>query len=1581
MKPVKLVISAFGPYAGKTEIDFTCFGEAGLYLITGDTGAGKTTIFDAITFALYGEASGDRKADMLRSKYAKEDTPTSVEFTFCYRQKHYTVKRNPEYLRPKGKGTGYTTQKADAELIYPDKRSPVTKSKEVTKAIIELIGLDCKQFTQIAMIAQGDFKKLLFAETEQRSVIFRKIFNTSFYQKLQERLKEEVRVQREEYNELKRMINQYMDSIICTDNTPLAEKIRKLQKEKFDGKISEGLVLLKDLCQEEEASLRELEQEIEKLEDKIQKQDKLIENIHKIKQQQEELQQKEQELEEQLLYFKEAEELYTKAKQDADKRELLIMQIQEQKKNLELFYELEEEKKEKIKCEKIISDITKQKKELEETKIKLEENLNEEKENLKKFAKIGEEKERLESEKNNVLREKNSIFQRKEDWEQEIINQKEIEEKVKEEKEEEQRLSEKIHNYKQKIEVFADRDIQLTNARGLENELQEQINNLENEKKEQEQLKEKLEKEDIQLNKLQCCKDNLQTEKEKRKKEQEQLKNAREIEISCRHETEKAEENLNRFCEQKNSLDLSQKAVDNLENICRQEQFQLEEYQKQQEFLKKEWEIRKGADTFLLFLRQQEGEFQNKQQIQETFLKEIGLFEEAQKQLLEVQNKYLNAKKEKEQTGEIYRKMEQQFLDAQAGILAQELKEGKACPVCGSIHHPSLAKVPDRIPQKEEVEKQESLFSDAKTKEERFSTQANEWIKQLQQRKQNIVQMAEKDIFSIEKYTNLFDKVLSEISKDNNQKDSNKKNNNEKDNDGKNSNEKDNNEISTIILYKALAKIKENNKKIEEYDKNILYQILVEINKSGEKIEEDNISLLLKTLKEIEKIKETNENIKEYNTSFLRKILAEIQQKQKREKEIIKQLIYKTQEENKRKTKLEDDIKAKEKEQRELEQKLSQKEKELSAAKGQLEVKKKQWKEIVSKFPDLELANKSTEQIETWLKKLLEQSKKNLEQAEKNKKRLEELIDIEEKQEKEQKQLEEQMKKSKEIIAKLKGQEEALQRQFQKQEEKTENILEQVSRILLQDAENTNKEILLKSSEGQIKEGEKSKENNVLLNLQKVKEDLIKYIQKIVADIEICNNLKVKKQQKEEQLEEQKEGLNQLDKKLEVVTNRKQDKMKLLLDNLCIEMPVKISVEMSTLIKNLIEKYKMKENISEDILKEIALSIVKILQKKQNSLEEELQNNRIKSKEKQELEEQILEKEKNLLKLINDIQEKEIILTGQMAQQSEKIKKINHFLQQLGSEEKEKTQEFINQLEEEKQQLESALKTAEQNFGTCKTKKEGLEAVIKTLELQLIATKETLKKETLKFQSVPEEIDLISEEVMQERKEKWQEEKKELSQLRDNKQVAFSTNQDIYCKVQKKQGDISIVEEKYVWMCTLSNTANGTLNGKQKIELETFIQMTYFDRILRKANLRLLTMSNGQYELKREEESENRREKVGLDLCVIDHYNATQRSVKTLSGGESFQASLSLALGLSDEIQSYAGGIQMDSMFIDEGFGSLDEESLNQAMKALIRLTEGNRLVGIISHISELKEKIDKKIVVTKYRNKDGIGSYIKMEI
>lgn len=177
---------------------------------------------------------------------------------------------------------------------------------------------------------------------------------------------------------------------------------------------------------------------------------------------------------------------------------------------------------------------------------------------------------------------------------------------------------------------------------------------------------------------------------------------------------------------------------------------------------------------------------------------------------------------------------------------------------------------------------------------------------------------------------------------------------------------------------------------------------------------------------------------------------------------------------------------------------------------------------------------------------------------------------------------------------------------------------------------------------------------------------------------------------------------------------------------------------------------------------------------------------------------------------------------------------------------------------------------------------------------------------------------------------------------------------------------LTALESRYAWVRALADTAGGTVRGKAKLSLEAYVQTTYFEQIIRRANLRLTVMTDGQYELKRRAEAENRQSQSGLELDVIDHCNGSERSVKSLSGGESFLASLALALGLSDVIQSSAGGVRLDTMFVDEGFGSLDDQALNQAMKALLTLTEGDRLVGIISHVSDLKQRIDRQIVVTK---------------
>ena len=232
----------------------------------------------------------------------------------------------------------------------------------------------------------------------------------------------------------------------------------------------------------------------------------------------------------------------------------------------------------------------------------------------------------------------------------------------------------------------------------------------------------------------------------------------------------------------------------------------------------------------------------------------------------------------------------------------------------------------------------------------------------------------------------------------------------------------------------------------------------------------------------------------------------------------------------------------------------------------------------------------------------------------------------------------------------------------------------------------------------------------------------------------------------------------------------------------------------------------------------------------------------------------------------------------------------------------------------------------------------------------------------------------------------FESEEKRRKSLADEMQVISSRRQEIHArvaanqttleKIQERQAQLEEVETRWRWIKALADTAGGTLAGKEKIMLETYVQMAYFDRILARANVRFLVMSGGQYELKRRREAENNRSQSGLELDVVDHYNGSQRSVKTLSGGESFKASLSLALGLSDEIQASAGGIRLDTMFVDEGFGSLDEESLQQAMESLAGLADGNRLVGIISHVPELKQRIEKQILVRKDRSG---GSFVEV--
>ena len=1115
MKPLKLTLSAFGPYAGETVIDFTQLGGQGLFLVTGDTGAGKTTIFDGITFALYGETSGGvREASMLRSKYAEPETPTYAEYIFEYKGAVYTVKRSPDYERPKTRGKGMTMQKGEALLTFSDGRAPVTKLKEVNQAVTDLIGLDMKQFTQIAMIAQGDFRKLLLADIEERSNIFRKLFHTDIYKVIQEKLKFEAGGLDKAYKELLRSIRQYTEQVRYSVEDPLGQQWALMEKNGFEGNLEEGLEVLEQFLKADKDTLKALNKQIKENDAKLENMNQLFGKVHK---EADAKARKEKLLEEREILFPQLEQAQKDAENAAKEPEeiqQLIFSIQKEKEKLDRYTNLE----------KLISEI-------EDASVLIEK-----------------------------LKTDSTALQNR---------QKETK-AVLEEKQKEYQATDRTEKEK------AETDFQKEKIDSLYAGVYKNCGNLE-----------------FLLTKIM----NLETQAKEMKTQSEQMKK----ELADLEEQIVSGGNLEA---RENSL------------IMRLQQIQkMKDQQKRCQILEKEAESKKKA--------------------------------------------YLIASQKRTEIKEFLNRMEQAYLDAQAGVLAAGLQEGMPCPVCGSVHHPKLTQMPEKVPTEEQLKKQKMVAETAEQAASDSSVQAGEAAGLVQRSKE-----------------------------------------------------------------------------------------------------------------------ELTEGIKSYAAQFL---------PEEKTEEILR--------------------------------------KEVTDS------------ELCSFVKDQE------SHAQTELEEIQKQKKAQL--------------DLQKKKEEFSRQLEQHAKEFQKLqisIEKRKSQQESIQEQLQNQ------LDEPIFSWLREDTQ-----------------------------------------QKMISDsgLQQDQNSKAVYQQGSQEvsllLQQGRTAAEWLKQQQDILDQKRKDQTALLEQRKLLETQIsKVQTEITTLTDR----------------------------NNQNQQQTAAEKSR----------------------------------SEQMQKQRENMEK------ELGERTKEEILSQIQLQTRERKKLETHYKTVTEVKEALEKKMTELNSVITSLTEQL--------KESAN----------ISIEELNVQKENLTQQKKSLSADRDEIHARLEINGDMYEKIRRQQTELLKTETRWKWMKSLSDTANGTITGKARIMLETYIQMQYFDRILARANIRLMTMSSGQYELIRRKENKSRVGKTGLELDVVDHYNGTVRSVKTLSGGETFQASLSLALGLSDEIQSSSGGIQLDTMFVDEGFGSLDEDALDQAIRALKDLSQGSRLVGIVSHVTELKERIDKKIIVTKKRTEDGVGSTIRIE-
>lgn len=391
-------------------------------------------------------------------------------------------------------------------------------------------------------------------------------------------------------------------------------------------------------------------------------------------------------------------------------------------------------------------------------------------------------------------------------------------------------------------------------------------------------------------------------------------------------------------------------------------------------------------------------------------------------------------------------------------------------------------------------------------------------------------------------------------------------------------------------------------------------------------------------------------------------------------------------------------------------------------------------------------------------------------------------------------------------------------------------------------------------------------------------------------------------------------------------------------------------------LKKIDNSRKLKEALIEQINK-----IIKEFNFKENIniVEEKNKNNELlnqKKKEKEKLDIEFREMssiKQKLSSMIKSLESSINIFKDDIESLEKDIKEYNVKLDNLYSENNTNYEDYQNN-KLDKYELNS-LKSKIDNYDSCKKE---YESTIKLLEPEVSGKKVIDVKE--KESQLNELIELYS---------KYDNLYTSLNATLEKLKLSTSNIKD-YLKDNKE------VQDEYNVIKLLSDTANGTLTGKQRITFENYVQSYFMQSVLVEANKRLIKMTDSRYELKRKETETKLNVKTGLDFSIFDSYTGKERDVASLSGGEKFKASLALALGLSDTISNTHGGIRIDSLFIDEGFGSLDTESLNQALNILTDLSSNDKLISVISHVTELISRIDNKIIV----NKTSTGSKLSIE-